>query len=103
MLHKLNSYGFCYELLAWIKCFLNNRSQCVEIEGHHSGYVPVSSGVVQGSQIGPLPFIIFVNDIVDLVKDPVNCKLFADDVKLYSKIEGTIDNTIDRTLRTIEE
>ena len=103
LLHKLKSYGFCYELSARIKCFLNNRSQCVEIEGHHSGYVPVSSGMVQGSQIGPLLFIAFVNDIVDLVKDPVNCKLFADDVKLYSKIEATIDNTIDMTLRTIQE
>ena len=59
--------------------------------------------MVQGSQIGPLLFISFVNDIVDLVKDPVSCKLFADDVKLYSKIEGPIDNAIDMTLRTIQE
>ena len=43
----------------------------------------VSSGVIQGSQIGLLLFSIFVNDIVDLVEHPTSCKLYADDVKLY--------------------
>ena len=46
----------------------------------------VTSGVPQGSVLGPILFNIFINDITDSVQDPVTVKLFADDVKLYSEI-----------------
>jgi hypothetical protein len=103
LLHKLSSYGFKYELLDWIKSFLENREQCVLIDDHRSEYRPVTSGVVQGSQIGPLLFIIFINDIVDLVDKPAVCKLFADDVKLYSNIQYPFGNSLQITLQKIHD
>ena len=57
----------------------------VAIDGHLSTSVNVISGVPQGSVIGPILFILFVNDIVDILPDSVHCKLFADDIKLYSR------------------
>ena len=73
------------------------------IGDRHSKNSRVSSGVIQGSQIGPLPFIVFVNDIVDLVEHPARCKLFADDVKLYSRIEYVFRNPVSLTLQTIQQ
>ena len=103
LLHKLSAYGFRYELFKWIQCFLENREQCVLIGDHLSRTSRVSSGVIQGSQIGPLLFIIFVNDIVDLVEHPASCKLFADDVKLYSRLEYEFRNPVSLTLEKIQK
>ena len=58
---------------------------------------------MQGSQIRPFLFIIFVSDVVDFVKKPAICKLFAKDVKLYSKIEYSCKNPITMTLQNIQE
>ena len=103
LVHKLSSYGFKHKFLSWIKCFLGERNQCALIDGHLSQYCPVISGVVQGSQIGPLLFIIFMNDIVDLFEKPSVCKLFADDIKLYSRIESSSANTLKLSLKKIQE
>ena len=70
----------------WIAAFLHNRKQRVVINNHFSDFCSVSSGIAQGSVIGPLLFILFVNDLGGLFDDPVICKLYADDVKLYSNI-----------------
>jgi len=103
LLHKLSSYGIRYELLTWIKAFLEDRSQSVLIDRNLSDSKPVISGVIQGSVLGPLLFILFVNDIVDLLEAPAACKLYADDVKLYSQIEVSNVNSIASTLSKIEE
>ena len=73
------------------------------IECCQTEYRGVSSGVVQGSQIGPLLFIIFVNGIIDLTITPSVYKLFADDVKLYSKIQYPFTDSLTQTLQRIEE
>ena len=86
-----------------LNVFLSERNQSVLIDGHLSQYRPVISGVVQGSQIGPLLFIIFVNDIVDLLEEPSVCKLFADDIKLYSRIESSSANALELSLQKIQE
>ena len=65
---------------------MQGRTQSVSIDGHVSTPLDVVSGVVQGSNLGPLLFILFINDIVDLISGPSKCKLFADDLKLYSSV-----------------
>ena len=88
LIHKLKCYGIQYELLTWIESFLTNRQQCVKVGNHFSSYSPVYSGIAQGSVLGALMFIIYINDLVDLIGVGVSCKLFADDVKLYSLVDG---------------
>ena len=84
LLNKLRSYGVSGKLLSWIESFLSERTQQVTIGGCHSTMVPVTSGVPQGSVLGPLLFLIYVNDLPDVVSCSV--KLFADDAKLFSGI-----------------
>lgn len=92
LLNKLEAYGFGSTLLAWHKAFLTGRSQRVKINNSFSGYFAVVSGVPQGSVLGPLYFMLFINDIVDVVPRGVGCKLFADDVKLYSIVKEFVND-----------
>ena len=57
----------------------------------YSSYAPVISGVPQGSVLGPLLFLLFINDITDLFDGTVNVKLYADDIKIYFKIVNNAD------------
>ena len=66
----------------WISDFLNNRSQTVKVNNALSDPAPVVSGIPQGSILGPLLFIIFINDLPDCVQSI--CKIFADDTKVYN-------------------
>ena len=77
-------------VIAWTKCFLLNRSQFVKVGHCSSSPYDVLSGVPQGSVLGRVLFILFVNDICNIVPSGVNLKLFADDVKLYSVINSTV-------------
>ena len=81
LLDKLFSIGVRGILLEWIRGFLSNRSMRVKVAGALSKSISVTSGVPQGSVLGPLLFIIYVNFVVS----DINCyyKVFADDVKLY--------------------
>jgi len=90
LLHKLKSYGICGDLLQWLSAFLRNRTQRVTINGVFSESVSVKSSVPQGSVLGPLLFLLYINDIVDCVQNmPVHIKLFADDVKVYSSVSDS--------------
>ena len=83
LINKLQSYGICGNILGWIKDFLANRKQKVVINGTGSNWTPVTSGIPQGSVLGPILFTIYmyINDLSDVVQNIV--KLFADDTKLY--------------------
>ena len=82
--HKLAFYGVHGCLLRWVISYLNNRTQLVAVKGYSSSLKSVTSGVPQGSHLGPLLFVIFVNDLVDRLSCP--CLLYADDLKLYANV-----------------
>ena len=86
---KLSKYGFNGKILSWLKSFLSNRKQRVVLGQNMSGWRDVTSGIPQGSCIGPLLFVIFINDMPDVVKHIL--KLFADDSKLISIIKNHND------------
>lgn len=77
-------------LVSWIEAYLRHRQQCVSIDNVCSTPAAVGSGVPQGSVLGPLFFLIFINDIVDQV--PVKIKLFADDCVIYHRIDNLHDH-----------
>ena len=84
-------YGFTSHLLDWLFSFLSDRFQCVYIHESQSTLLPVISGVPQGSVLGPLLFLIYINDLPDCLTPPVKVKIFADDTKLYSARYSTED------------
>jgi len=85
LLHKLLGYGICGKLFNWLSNFLSNRKQFVTIGTATSDMVSVTSGVPQGSVIGPTLFLIFINDLCDAIYNlNVTNKLFADDLKMYA-------------------
>ena len=90
LLLKLEAIGIKGDLLQWVRSFLIGRTQCVKIEGETSGWQKVLSGIPQGSVLGPLLFVIFINDMPDEVKFNI-CRLFADDCKLYGAIGKDMD------------
>lgn len=89
LLLKLKKIGVAGNVLKWIENFLSDRKQRVTINGAKSDWTNVTSGVPQGSVLGPLLFIIYINDLPNNVK--AHCKLFADDAKLYKEIAGIKD------------
>ncbi len=90
LLLKLHRLGVSGDLWLWLQCYLSGRSQCVCVEGSKSTVLPVLSGVPQGSVLGPLLFLVFVNDLPDMVKESV-FYMFADDVKCARPVCGVSD------------
>ncbi len=83
---KLNYYGIHNKTQAWIQAFLSNRSQCVSVNGVLSKCADVTSGVPHGSVLGPVLFLVYINDISDCISS--NKSLFADDSILYRQINS---------------
>ena len=87
LLLKVENHGIKGNALKWIRDFLSNRQQRGVINGTHSAWAPVTSGIPQGSVLGPLLFVIFVNDMPDVVKSFLY--MFAGDSKLFTRVNAT--------------
>ena len=98
LLNKLESIGIKGRLLNVIKNFLTNRKFRVSVEGKFSSFKDILSGIPQGSVLGPLLFLIFINDLPNYVESFV--KLFADDVKIIG--DATDRSIIDTDLKGLE-
>ena len=81
LLRKVSANGIKGHLLDWIESFLTGRQQYVTVKGRSSEWKDVLSGVPQGSVLGPLLFLLYVNDFPNIIKSIL--KLFADDAKIY--------------------
>ena len=84
LVFKLKSYGVEGELLSLLKNYLQNREQSVVLNGQTSGWGKINSGVPQGSVLGPLLFLIYINDLPDGIISM--CKILADDTSIFSKV-----------------
>ena len=99
LLLKLKSYGFEENLLKWVEDFLSERKQRVVFNGKSSSWKNVTSGVPQGSVLGPVLLIIYVNDVPDSLES--FCKIFAEDTKVYTAV-GEKNRSREITKKPIE-
>ncbi|EFO98831.1 hypothetical protein CRE_20163 [Caenorhabditis remanei] len=93
LIEKLKSYGIHSNLLNWLQSFLSGRSQSVKVENALSIPFEVKSGVPQGSVLGPLLFLLYINDINVNFQSQV--LLYADDLKLFSNREDLIAHDLE--------
>lgn len=91
LISKLYSYKINKEVIKWIESFLVNRRQRVRVNGYFSSWRQVLSGIPQGSILGPLLFIIFINDLADSCTNGSDLFLYADDAKLFRHIQSKTD------------
>lgn len=90
LISKLKRFGFHSNVLEWIRSYLTDRIQYVRINDVLSSPVYVTSGVPQGSHLGPLLFLLFINEIPDLFMNS-HCLMFADDLKVFRTIQSDYD------------
>ena len=89
LLHKLKAYGIGGKLLDWITDWLTTREQRVVFDGNESEWKKVLSGVPQGSVLGPLLFVIFINDLAESLHNKL--RMYADDSKILGKAGSAED------------
>ena len=109
ILKKLKSnFGIDSLLLDFLKNYLENRNQAVVISGATSSYLPVLSGVPQGSILGPTIFVLFSNDITSGLNNETKIMMYADDTKIWRqvsryndhlKLQGDIDYLLEWSIR----
>jgi hypothetical protein len=99
LLYKLDQYGVKGKLRGWIASFLQGRKQRVKVRGSFSAWKNVTSGVPQGSVLGPLLFLVYINDIASVCQRST-VKIFADDCKLYYKCN--LDSDFDALVNDVK-
>ena len=92
LVHKLEYYGVRGKLLIWLESFLNNRTQQVVVEGKFSPPCEVLSGVPQGSVLGPVLFLIYINNISLNIHSEL--RLFIDDILIYRPIINPVTDHV---------
>lgn len=103
LIKKLNAYGFKGNFLNWLTDYLSNRTQQVIIKNNRSNIGNITAGVPQGSVLGPLLFLIYINDIADELESLA--RLFADDTSLAYASTSTLDieTTMNRDMNKLSE
>ena len=101
LLIKLEAMGITGNVFNWIRSFLMGRTQSARVEDATSEWRIFISGIPQGSMLGPLLFVVFINDMPDEVKQNF-CNLFADDCKLYEIVNNAEGNLLQRDLSNLE-
>ena len=92
LISKLKSFNIRNDLVNWIEAFITNRRQKVAENEKESNWHKITSGIPQGSVLGPLLFVPYVNDLPELTKS--NTFLFTDDIKIFRAITNTNDQDI---------
>ena len=87
-MNKFRWYKIDNNVLNWIDSFSTNKWQRVRLEDSFSNWAKVPSGIPQGTILGLLLFLIYINDIMDICKDGSELFVYADDVKLFSDINS---------------
>ncbi|MEW8186271.1 MAG: reverse transcriptase family protein, partial [Candidatus Thiodiazotropha endolucinida] len=103
LLHKLSGIGCSDMVVQWFASYLSGRQQRVVINGQSSDWAPINAGVPQGSILGPLLFLIYINDIVKDIGSSI--RLFADDTSLYIVVDSpqTAASLLNNDLTTINK
>ena len=102
LLQTLSAYAIEGKVLCWIADFLSDRIMRIIVRGEYSEWVDVISGVPQGSVLGPILFLIYVNDIPEMVNCSIN--MFADDTKLFRTVKYIDDcNILQNDLDTLSQ
>ena len=89
LIKKLKHYGIRGNVLNWFRSYLSGKSQYVTVNGHSSDLLPISRGVPQGSVLGPMLFLIYVNDLPNISK-VLQFYLFADDTSIYFESDNLL-------------
>ena len=101
LIHKVKAHGIGGHLLGWLKDFLADREQRVVVNGTRSSIAKVTSGVPQGSVLGPVLFLLFINDLPTGISNFI--KMFADDTKLYSGLRTADDDCLQKDLQVLQD
>ena len=84
---KLEAYGVTGDSLKWFQSYLENRKQLVSLKGFESTEMTIRHGVPQGSILGPLRFIIFINDMPLHIDSEAETELYADDTTIMASAD----------------
>ena len=101
LINKLDSYNIRKEIINWIEAFLTDRKQKVAVNGKESNWYNATSGIPQGSVLGSLLFVLYINDLSELTKS--DTFLFGDGMKILTITDKNYQGILQHDLNTLEQ